>query len=36
MAWSRPITYMLDAVFIGLTFGAFMAFVLYTVGCEKL
>jgi hypothetical protein len=36
MACLCPTSYMLDAVFIGLTFGAFMAFVLYTLGCEKL
>jgi hypothetical protein len=27
---------MLDAVYIGLTFGAFMAFLLYAIGCGKL
>jgi hypothetical protein len=27
---------MLDAIYIGLAFGFFMAFCIYAVGCEKL
>jgi hypothetical protein len=28
--------YMLDALFVGLMFGGFMALMIYVVGCEKL
>jgi hypothetical protein len=28
--------YMLDAIYVGLAFGSFIALALYVVGCEKL
>jgi hypothetical protein len=33
---STACNYMLDAIFIGLMCGGFMALMLYVVGCEKL
>lgn len=28
--------YMLDAIYVGLMFGGFMALMIYVLGCEKL
>jgi hypothetical protein len=33
---SAALKHMLDAIYIGLVCGAFMAFWLYAIGCEKL
>lgn len=35
-AWPLLLYTMLDAMFVGLMFGGFMALMLYVTGCEKL